>query len=54
MSDKQPTGDMCHSGLIDGHQAGYPKAIQMDVDFLSTRTQQGANELNPFCQYLVH
>lgn len=54
ISDKEPTGDMCHSALTDGHQAGYPKAIQMDVDFLSTRSQWGANELNPLCQYLVH
>lgn len=35
-SDREPTGDTCHSGLIDGHQEGYPKAIQMDVNFLST------------------
>lgn len=53
ISDKEPTGDMCHSALIDGHQAGYPRAIQIDVDFLSTRSRQGANELNPLCQYVL-
>lgn len=53
VSDKEPTADMCHSALIDRHQAAYPKAIQMDVDFLSTRSQQGTNELNPLCQYLL-
>lgn len=46
ISDKEPTGG---SAFIDGHQTGYPKAIQR----MLTSCQQRANELNSFCQYLL-